>query len=96
MSANPYVILGIEPDAPEEDIRQAYLALVKKHPPDHDPEGFRRIQEAYDLLRDPYRRFELMCDSINPTEPLVRWLDRQGRERDFVGPQPWAEVFKGQ
>lgn len=40
--------LATPPDA--LTARRAYLRAVKKHPPEHDREGFRRVREAYELL----------------------------------------------
>jgi curved DNA-binding protein CbpA len=49
-SDNPYKVLGVERDATEAEIRHAYLALVREHPPESDPEGFKRIRIAYEKL----------------------------------------------
>ena len=40
-------ILGIEPFSDADTIRKAYAALAGKHHPEEDPEGFKRIHEAY-------------------------------------------------
>lgn len=45
-------VLGLEPGCSPADVRAAYARLLKQHRPDVDPEGFRRIREAYELLRD--------------------------------------------
>jgi hypothetical protein len=37
----------------EAAIKRAYRKAVAEHPPDRDPEVFRRVREAYELLRDP-------------------------------------------
>lgn len=34
-------------------LKAAYRRLLLQHPPDRDPEGFRRIRSAYELLKDP-------------------------------------------
>ena len=39
--------------ATPEELRKAYLALVRQHPPDRDPEKFRDIHAAYQMLSDP-------------------------------------------
>jgi hypothetical protein len=45
-------ILGLtHPDA--AGIRAAYLRLIRVHKPDTDPEGFRRVRGAYELLTRP-------------------------------------------
>lgn len=48
---NPYKTLGVERSASEAEIKQAYFALVRQHPPERDPEGFKRIRAAYEKLR---------------------------------------------
>jgi hypothetical protein len=49
--------LGLDPA--EQDaavIKRAYRRAVGEHPPDVDPDAFRRIRDAYELLRDPWAR----------------------------------------
>lgn len=48
---NPYKTLGVERDATEAQIKQAYFTLIRQHSPEHDPEGFKRIRAAYEKLR---------------------------------------------
>jgi hypothetical protein len=45
--------LGLDPPGPHDEatIRRAYLKGVKVRKPETDPEGFRRLREAYELLR---------------------------------------------
>lgn len=45
-----YRTLGVTPADDDETIRQAYLAAVRKHPPERDPEAFQRITNAYALI----------------------------------------------
>lgn len=40
-------ILGIEPTTDLECIRQAYLALLPSFHPESDPQGFKRLRQAY-------------------------------------------------
>lgn len=51
--------LGVDPDATGAEIRRAYLDKVREHPPERDPEGFKRVREAYEQLRSPRKRAEL-------------------------------------
>jgi curved DNA-binding protein CbpA len=55
---SPYKILGVERTASESEIKQAYFALVREHPPERDPEGFKRIRAAYEKLRAGGERAE--------------------------------------
>ncbi len=88
-------ILGVAPDAGEEEIRAAYLRLVKEHPPDRSPEEFEKIRDAYETLRDPRRRMREMLLAADPEAPLAALLSGQAPERRLVGPQVWLEVLKG-
>ena len=59
MIDDPYKVLGISPDASDEEIKRAYRRLAKKYHPDLNPgdqEAARRMQEvnaAYEQIKDP-------------------------------------------
>jgi Ca-activated chloride channel family protein len=62
-SQNLYTILGIPPEATQDDIREAYRVMARRFHPDANPnEGadvqFRDIAAAYEILGDPGQRFE--------------------------------------
>jgi hypothetical protein len=42
--------LGLPLETPSQDLRRAYLRVIKVRKPEVDPEGFRRAREAFDLL----------------------------------------------
>src|SRR5688572_12621326 len=44
--------LGLATPTSAEAIRRAYLRAVRAHPPERDPDGFRLVREAYDVLKD--------------------------------------------
>jgi hypothetical protein len=50
-------------------IKRAYRQALAKHPPDRDPEGFRRIRDAYELLCDPWARAKDLLHSPLPHVP---------------------------
>ena len=51
-----YLTLDLAPDASQEEIRQRYLELIRRHPPSRDPERFGRIAAAYEALQDDRSR----------------------------------------
>ncbi len=59
-----YDILGLQPDATEEEIRKAYRRLAFQCHPDRNPgdsaatERFKEISEAYAALIDPAKRLQ--------------------------------------
>ncbi|HEX4227143.1 MAG TPA: J domain-containing protein [Bryobacteraceae bacterium] len=91
---NAYEILGVSPNASEEEIRAAWLGKVKEFPPDRSPAEFEKIRDAYDTLRDPRERAKTKLLSTSFAAPLVSLIDNQKTRRVFVGPEPWCEVLK--
>lgn len=53
---DPWQILILDPNtATEKDVKAAYARLLKQHRPDVDPEGFRRVREAYEAAQSLVR-----------------------------------------
>lgn len=66
---NPHDVLGLAADASLEEVRRAYLRLVREHPPDRDPDKFREIHSAYTLLNDPMEQAKaLLALSRDPPD----------------------------
>ena len=71
LDENPYQVIGIASTATEQEIRRAYFGLVREHPPERDPESFKRIRAAYEMLRDPARRAQWdLFVAVQPPAPL--------------------------
>jgi DnaJ-class molecular chaperone len=62
VSEDPYAVLGVKPEATQDEIRKAYRALAKKLHPDLNPgdskaeEKFKQVTGAYDLVGDADKR----------------------------------------
>ena len=95
MTTDPQAILGVTARASDDEIRAAYLRLVKDHPPEKEPEEFERIRDAYNTLRDPRRRMRDMLFSGDPFAPFSELVSDADRQRRYVGPAMWLEVLKG-
>lgn len=59
MIDDPYKILGVSPDASDEEIKQAYRKLAKKYHPDLNPgdenaaKKMQQINAAYEQIKNP-------------------------------------------
>jgi DnaJ-class molecular chaperone len=82
-----YEVLGVKRDATEEQIRQGYRKLARKHHPDVNPgdklseDRFKDINEANEVLSDPEKRKRY--DQLG-----ANWKD--GAE--FTPPPGWGRV----
>lgn len=89
---NPYLILDVPDDADDEAIRRSYLTQLRRHSPDTDPVGFRRVQAAYQSIRDIdarchwwyFERTEL------PESPVALLVERE-HSRPHTA-RPWKEL----
>jgi DnaJ-class molecular chaperone len=56
---DPYITLGLNKDASEDDVKKAYKKLALKYHPDKnggDDIMFKKVNEAYQILIDPVKR----------------------------------------
>jgi curved DNA-binding protein CbpA len=91
---DPREVLGVSPNAGEEEIRAAYLRKVKEFPPDRAPEEFERIRNAFETLGDPRKRALAMLQDSGYGVPLPSLLDGKPARRLYAGPQVWREALK--
>lgn len=112
MPKNYYLILGIGHSADGEEIKRAYRAGAKACHPDTaegpDPERFRDLQEAYEILsdRDRRRRYDARLEAGTPLQagtetdpsgrqtPRARHATRRYRKAAAAGSffQPFEEI----
>lgn len=63
-----YNDLGVDETSSNTEIKRAYFKKIRQHPPETDPIGYQRIQDAYKVLSDPTER-----ESYNST---IKYGDR--------------------
>src|SRR2546423_8031114 len=81
-----YKILGVNKDAGEKEIRQAYRKLARQYHPDVNPDDktaedkFKEINEANEVLSDPEKRkkYDAMAADY---QRYGRWTGAEGYSR---------------
>lgn len=81
MIEDPYQVLGLNRDASDEEVKQAYRRLAKKYHPDLNPgdqEAARKMQqinEAYDQIKNPekYARQTSSGSGAGQYDPFGGW-----------------------
>jgi curved DNA-binding protein CbpA len=81
---DPYAVLGLPAESDDEAIRRRYLQLVREFSPEHHPEKFAAVRQAYESLRDlntrlRYRLFE--AGKNETVEALIEELACRSKRR---------------
>nr|WP_320010805.1 J domain-containing protein [uncultured Desulfobulbus sp.] len=63
---SPYEILEVSADADDAQIKKAYLALVRRYPPERSPVEFQRVYQAYELVKDEEARLSYRLFHCEP------------------------------
>lgn len=62
---NAYAILGLQKGATADEIKAAYVGLVKKFDPEMHTDRFMSIQKAFDVLKNPASRAKIDVYTFN-------------------------------
>ena len=83
---NPFLVLDVPLDVSDDGVRAAYQKLLRRYPPEHSPERFQQIQEAYQKLRAARDRWHWCWTHLaeghdGPLEALEKFTRLPGRLR---------------
>ena len=77
---DPLAVLGVPADVDSATLRRAYARLVRRYKPEHAPQEFRRIRDAYENLQQRIRWNNVTVDPED-SAPIEA-------ELELGGPQP--------
>ncbi len=102
-----YNILGVNRNATEREIKQAYRRLARQHHPDVNPgdksaeEKFKQINEAYEVLSDKEKRQKYdkygdqwqYADQFEKARQASGWSFSQGGQRVYSSEEDIGSIF---
>lgn len=89
--------LGVEANASADEVRRAYLRLVKTRSPERDPMGFRRARAAYEVVRTTLAMRQLAAsadasEASGASEPIGDARTAQQSPSLVVSPEQQATL----
>lgn len=81
-----YAVLGIQKGATDQEIRQAFIQLVKKYDPEIHTDRFLLIQDAYNKLKEPKKRAHEDLHTYNVIKGEFLFADDEKPGEDSKGP----------
>lgn len=97
MTSDPYKVLGVSPNASDDEIQKAYRRLVKKYHPDVNPgdenaeKKMREINAAYDQIRN-IRERKASYGGQNGN-PYGNPYGNAGNGGGYYGGFSWEDIF---
>ncbi len=93
---DPYITLGLERSADDEEVAARYHELVIRYPPDKEPERFVSIRQAFEAIRTVRDRVELQLFRFDDTGGgLTEMLDHMDdRVKARISRQQLAELLE--
>lgn len=81
---DPYYLLGVDREADDAGVRKAYLERIRQWPPEHYPERFQEISQAYTLIQTRKKRLEFQLfhrelADLAPLKGAMLAMGTQGR-----------------
>ena len=92
MLEKAHALLRVDRNADIDQVRQAYLRLVRRYPPEHFPDKFARIKQAYEqLILDPKFLKEISSEAMNceTLESFFRFFFQEALENNLESVQDW-------
>lgn len=64
----PLSVLGLTEPTTDEQVKKAYLALIRQYSPERDPERFQQIRSAYEATSTEKRRLSFALFHSEPPD----------------------------
>ncbi len=92
----PYELLDISETSNDEQVRQAYLGMVRRYPPEQHPEMFQKIFDAYELISTEEKRvsYALFYRQLPTVEDVFELLTGNRTAPASSSPEEFAATLQ--
>ena len=91
MVSDPYKVLGVSPDASDEEIKKAYRELTKKYHPDLNPGD----EHAAQMMNDVNTAYDMIKSGAVQTQAAGGAQYQQYQYADPFNPNAWGNWYGG-
>ena len=91
MVSDPYKVLGVSPDASDEEIKKAYRELTKKYHPDLNPGD----EHAAQMMNDVNTAYDMIKSGAVQTQAAGGTQYQQYQYADPFNPNAWGNWYGG-
>ena len=91
MVSDPYKVLGVSPDASDEEIKKAYRELTKKYHPDLNPGD----EHAAQMMNDVNTAYDMIKSGAVQTQAADGTQYQQYQYADPFNPNAWGNWYGG-
>ena len=84
-------ILQVPKDADQETVRKAFVKLSRRYPPEHFPEKFKTIKNAYERLSLNYSSIKALVQELtshHSPEQMIPCIFEQALQDEAAFPRP--------
>lgn len=91
----PYVVLGVDSNASDKEIRKAYLDAIKVASPESNPKRFQALNQAYESIKDETarHRYSIFCQKASE-HSLLDAACRFASNHMVNHPLPYAKMLE--
>lgn len=93
---NWWEVLGVDSTANLEQVRAAYLELLKSNKPEENPEGFKRLRDAFEQANHYFENPDLIKTQDGSNNPMQPWVDNYCDFESRIDLESWQKLIDAQ
>lgn len=93
---NWWEVLNVDSSADLDEVRLAYLELLKANKPEENPEGFKLIRDAFERAKHHFDNPDSVSKQENTVSPVHVWIENYRDFESRIQPESWQRLIAEQ